>query len=223
MRTTGGELAALTEPVRIVLLDFDGPICCIFGARASARVATDLRRRLAGHGVDIAESVVEEGPLGVLRATLRMAPHLAGDVEAALHVAEGEAAAGAETTLGALDVVRACINTGRPLAIVSDTSTDAISAYLRRRELASFFAAVVGRDRTQVALLAPNPQRITRAVEALRADPAECLFVGTTVAGMQAGRKAGVTCVGYAPTPGMAARLASTGAHAVIDAMHDLA
>ncbi len=223
MSTAPGRLAVLTEPVKVVLLDCDGPICNIFGARTAARVASGLREILAGHGVELPEDLVEEDPLSVLRATVRLAPQLAGDVEAALHVAEVEAATGAETTLGAFDVVRACIDTGRLLAIVSDTSTEAIGAYLQRRDRARYFAAVVGRDSADPALLTPSPHRITRAVQALGADAAECLFVSAATPGVAAARRAGITCVGYAARPGTAERLTATGAHVVIDAMHDLA
>ncbi|GAA2342851.1 Imm21 family immunity protein [Dactylosporangium salmoneum] len=223
MSTAPGRLAVLTEPVKIVLLDCDGPICNVFGARTAARVAADLRGILAGHSVELPEDVVQEDPLGVLRATARLAPQLAGDVEAALRVAEMEAAASAETTLGAFDVVGACIHTERLLAIVSDTSTDAIGAYLQRRDRARYFAAVVGRDSADPALLTPSPRRITRVVQALGADPAECLFVSAASTGIEAARRAGIICVGYAGRPGTAERLVRAGAHVVIDAMHELA
>lgn len=222
MSAVPGSLTVLTEPVKTVLLDCDGPICNIFGARTAA-VAADLREMLARHGVDLPEDVRQEEPLGVLRASVGLAPHLAGSVEAALRVEEIGAAAGAETTLGAFDVVRACMNTGAPAAIVSDTSTDAIGAYLLRRDRARYFAAVVGRDSADPALLAPRPLRITRAVKALGVDPAECLFATAAVTGVEAARQAGITCVGYAGRAGMAERLAGAGAHVVIDAMHQLA
>jgi beta-phosphoglucomutase-like phosphatase (HAD superfamily) len=223
MSTAPGRLAVLTEPVKIVLLDCDGPICNIFGARTAARVASDLRGILVGHGVELPENVVQKDPLGVLRATVRLAPQLTGNVEAALHVAEIEAAADAETTLGAFDVVRACIDTERLLAIASDTSTDAIDAYLQRRDRARYFAAVVGRDSADPALLTPSPHRITRTVQALGARPAQCLFVTAAATGIEAARRAGITSVGYADRPGTAERLASAGARIVIDAMHELA
>ncbi|HEV7712246.1 MAG TPA: Imm21 family immunity protein [Asanoa sp.] len=218
-----GRLAALTEPAKVVLLDCDGPICTLFGRRAAVRVVSDLRELLAGHGVDTAEEIGEAGPLDVLRAAAHLAPPLVGHIEAALRVAEIEAAASAESTLGAFDVLRACIDTERGLAIVSETSTDAIHAYLRRRDRARYFAAVVGRDSADPVLPAASPHRITRAVQALGADPAECLFVSAAATGVAAARQAGVAAVGYAGRPGTAERLASAGAHVVIDAMDQLA
>jgi beta-phosphoglucomutase-like phosphatase (HAD superfamily) len=223
MSTAPGRLAVLTERVNVVLLDCDGALCTIFGTRTAAGVAADLRGMLADHDVELPEDVVVAGPLSVLRATVRLVPQLAGEVEAALRVAEIEAAASAETTLGAFDVVRACIDTERLLAIVSDTSSDAIGTYLRRSDRARYFAAVVGRDSADPALLAPSPHRITQVVQALGVDPAECLFVTAAATGVEAARRAGITCVGYAGRPGTAERLASAGAHAIIDAMHELA
>ncbi|GIF66148.1 hypothetical protein Ais01nite_41830 [Asanoa ishikariensis] len=208
-----GRLAALTEAAAIILLDFDGPICNVFNTRTAARVGSDLRRMLAGHGVDVAG---ELAPLALLEATTRLAPHLAGEVEAALRVVELEAATGAETTLGAFDVVRACVHTERGLAIVSDTSTEAIHAYLRRRDRERYFAPVIGRDGADPAL----PTALARAVEALGTD---CLFVSATATGVAAARQAGITAIGYATKPGAAERLTDAGAQVVIDALHDLA
>jgi beta-phosphoglucomutase-like phosphatase (HAD superfamily) len=223
MSSVPTRLAALVGPVKVVLLDCDGPLCHIFGACAAARIAAVLRAMLASHGTGVPDDVASADPIGVLRATLRLAPQLANDVEAALRGAEIEAAATAETTLGAIDVVRACIDSERPLTIVSDISSDAIGAYLQRRDRARYFTAVVGRDSADPALLAPSPHRITLATQALKVDPAECLFVSAAAAGIQAARRAGISCVGYAARPGTSERLTDAGAHVVIDAMHELA
>jgi hypothetical protein len=94
--TASERLVVLTESASVVLLDCDGPVCTIFGARTAARVAADLRGVLAGNDVEIPDDVMRADPLGVLRAAVRLAPQLAGEVEAALRVAEIEAAAGAE-------------------------------------------------------------------------------------------------------------------------------
>jgi hypothetical protein len=44
---TMSDLAALVAPVRTVLLDRDGPLCHVFGARAAARTTDGLRALLA--------------------------------------------------------------------------------------------------------------------------------------------------------------------------------
>ncbi|GIF48799.1 beta-phosphoglucomutase-like phosphatase (HAD superfamily) [Asanoa ferruginea] len=218
-----GRLAVLAERAKVLLLDCDGPVCTLFDTRSAVRVVSDLRGMLAGHGVDVAEEIGAAGPLAVLQATARLAPHLTGDVEAALRVAEIEAAASAETTLGVFDVVRACVDTERRLAIVSETSVDAIHAYLRRRDRVRHFAAVIGRDGADPVQPAASAHRLTRAVQALGADPAECLFVGATATGIAAARQGGIAAVGYARRPGLAEMLAGSGAHVVIDAMDQLA
>lgn len=150
------------------------------------------------------------------------APELVGVVGAALEAAEVEAAASAETTIGAFDMVAACLATGRPLAIVSNNSAAAIDAYLGRRDRARYFAAVVGRGE-HPDLLKPNPAPVVQALQALKVAPDAAVLVGDSATDVAAARAAGVACVGYANKPGKAERLAAAGADAIVTDMTDLA
>ena len=66
-RSRSNSLAALVEPVKVVLLDCDGPLCRLFGARAAARIAAELREMLAFHGIEIAADLAQADSPGVLR------------------------------------------------------------------------------------------------------------------------------------------------------------
>lgn len=108
-------LDRLTERAEAVLVDFDGPICRLFGSKAAPRIAADLRQLIVGRGVVLPDELRDgDDPLELFRATGVFAPELVGVVGAALAAAEVEAAASAETTIGAFDVVGACLATGRP-------------------------------------------------------------------------------------------------------------
>ncbi|WP_433263253.1 Imm21 family immunity protein [Micromonospora vinacea] len=216
-------LADIVERAEAVLVDFDGPICRLFGRRAAPRIAADLRQLIVDRGVVLPDELRDgDDPLELYRATAVFAPELVGVVGAALAAAEIEAAASAETTIGAFDVVAACLSTGRSLAIVSNNSAAAIGAYLGRRDRARYFAAVVGRGE-HPDLLKPNPAPVVQALRALKVAPDAAVLVGDSVTDVEAARAAGVACIGYANGPGKAERLAAAGADAIVTDMTDLA
>ncbi|MBG6063789.1 Imm21 family immunity protein [Micromonospora ureilytica] len=216
-------LADIAERAEVVLVDFDGPICRLFGSKAAPRVAADLRQLILSRGVVLPDELRDGiDPLELFRATAVFAPELVGVVGAALEAAEVEAAASAETTIGAFDMVAACLATGRPLAIVSNNSAAAIDAYLGRRDRARYFAAVVGRGE-HPDLLKPNPAPVVQALQALKVAPDAAVLVGDSATDVAAARAAGVACVGYANKPGKAERLAAAGADAIVTDMTDLA
>ncbi|WP_410815531.1 Imm21 family immunity protein [Micromonospora sp. 050-3] len=216
-------LADIVERAEAVLVDFDGPICRLFGSKAAPRIAADLRQLILSRGVVLPDELRDgDDPLELFRATAVVAPELVGVVGAALAAAEVEAAASAETTIGAFDLVAACLATGRPLAIVSNNSAAAIGAYLGRRDRARYFTAVIGRGE-HPDLLKPNPVPVVQALQALNVAPDAAVLVGDSITDIAAARAAGVACVGYANKPGKAERLAAAGADAIVTDMTDLA
>ncbi|MEU8422995.1 Imm21 family immunity protein [Micromonospora sp. NPDC048835] len=217
------QLAGIAERAEVVLVDFDGPICRLFGRKAAPRIAADLRQLILSRGVAVPDELRDgDDPLDLFRATAVFAPDLVGVVGAALTAAEVEAAASAEATIGAFDVVAACLETGRSLAIVSDNSAAAIGAYLGRRDRARYFAAVIGRG-DHPDLLKPNPVPVVQALRALKVAPGAAVLVGDSTTDIAAARAAGVACIGYANRPGKAERLTAAGADAIVTDMSDLA
>ncbi|MGW5559559.1 Imm21 family immunity protein [Micromonospora sp. NPDC003944] len=216
-------LADIAERAEVVLVDFDGPICRLFGRKAAPRIAADLRQLILDRGVALPDELRDgDDPLELFRATAVLAPDLVGVVGAALAAAEVEASASAEATIGAFDVVAACLETGRPLAIVSNNSAAAIRAYLGRRDRARYFAAVIGRGE-HPDLLKPNLAPVVQALRALKVAPGAAVLVGDSTTDIAAARAAGVACIGYANRPGKAERLAAAGADAIVTDMSDLA
>jgi phosphoglycolate phosphatase len=82
---------------------------------------------------------------------------------------------------------------------------------------------VIARTSHDPALLKPSPHLITRAVEALDAEPGECTLVGDSVTDIQGARLASVQSIGYANEPGKRGRLSKAGAGAIINSLADLA
>ncbi|MEV0001019.1 Imm21 family immunity protein [Micromonospora sp. NPDC050980] len=212
----------MVEQAEVVLLDFDGPVCRVFAGKTAPSVAANLRHLIRSRGVKLPDDLRDQDdPLELLRGTAAFAPELVDTVSAALEAAEVEAVATAETTIGAFDVVRACLATGRALSIVSNNSTAAINAYLARRDRARHFAAIIGRGH-HPDLMKPSPLPVVQALQALNVRPTAAVLVGDSPTDIEAAHAAGVAAIGYANKPGKIQRLAVAGADAIITDMGDL-
>jgi HAD superfamily hydrolase (TIGR01549 family) len=216
-------LTEVAEGAEAALLDFDGPICSVFAGKSAPSIAADLRQLILSRGVDLPDELRDQDdPLELFRAATAFAPQLVDTLSSALEAAEVEAAATAETTIGAFDVVRACVATGRALAIVSNNSTAAISTYLGRRDRARYFAAVIGRGE-RPELMKPSPIPVVQALQALNVRPSAAVLVGDSTTDIEAAHAAGVPCIGYANKAGKAERLAAAGADAIVTDLSHLA
>jgi HAD superfamily hydrolase (TIGR01509 family) len=208
-----------------LLLDFDGPICSIFAGYPAPVVASGLVELIQRHGVPLPASVVNEpDPLEVLRWTGQNGtPELAAAVEDALCAAELRAVETAEPTPYGREVIVAARQIGRPVAVVSNNSAGAVTAYLNAHRLAGHVSPVVGRAYGDPAKMKPNPDPIIRAARALGVDPGKCTLIGDSMADIQGGLAAGMPVIGYANKPPKGARLAAAGAAVVVTTMADVA
>ncbi|WP_422773114.1 HAD family hydrolase [Plantactinospora sp. WMMC1484] len=216
------DLAAVVDRARVILLDFDGPVCNIFAQRPASTVAHELRRLLVDQGVTLpAEILHEPDPLAVLRFTATLGrPAVVRQVDEALTREEVTAARTAEPTPYGREVIVAAHQTGRRVAVVSNNSADAVHAYLTGRRLTSYVHPVIGRAHANPDRMKPNPAPVLDAVRELHADPRDCVLVGDSASDIEAAHAAGVAAIGYANKPGKRERLAA--ADAVIDSMADL-
>jgi len=121
------------------------------------------------------------------------------------------------------EVVTACHNSGRSVAVVSNNSAAAVHSYLDRHGLDDRISLVVARTDYDPALLKPSPHLIIRAVHALNADLGECTLVGDSVTDVQAAHLADIQSIGYANKPGKRERFIAAHAGTVINSLADLA
>ncbi|MGK5442659.1 HAD family hydrolase [Micromonospora sp. URMC 105] len=219
------DLARLFGEVRAVLLDFDGPVCSIFAGLPAPQIAAELVDVLRRHGVDLPPGLVHEpDPLEVLRWT-----GAAGDqevtraVEDALCAAERRAAATAEPTPYGREVIVAARQAGLPVAVVSNNSAGAVTAYLVAHRLAGHVSPLVGRAYAEPARMKPNPAPILLATQALNVTARHCVLVGDSLSDIEGARAAGVRAVGYANRASKVQAFRSAGADAVITNMSEIA
>lgn len=220
MTSTG--LAALVGHARVILLDFDGPVCSVFAQHPASAVAHQLRKLLVDQAVTLpTEILTEPDPLAVLRFTATLDhPVVVRLVDQALRREEITAARTAQPTPYGREVIVAAHQTGRQVAMVSNNSAESIRMYLETRRLTPYVRPVIGRPEAAPERMKPDPYPVLAALRELGAEPKECVLVGDSVSDIEAAHAAGIAAIGYANKPGKRERFA--GADAVIDSMAEL-
>lgn len=218
---TQAGLAVIMARTRYLLLDFDGPVCSLFAGLTAPAVAGRLRK-LFPAGRLPAEILSSPDPFAVFAYSATVSPELAKRVEAELTDLEVAATVTAEPAPHVHEVIAACRETGRTIALVSNNSARAVTAYLERHGLSGGIAQVAARTSPDPALLKPSPHLIGKAIGALNADPAASAFVGDALTDIEAACRAGIASIGYASEPGSHERMTRAGAGAVITSMAEL-
>ncbi|QKV77263.1 HAD family hydrolase [Amycolatopsis sp. Hca4] len=215
----------LLTRARALLLDFDGPVCSVFAGIPASTVADQLRDVLADGGhTDLPDAVATStDPFDVLQHAAMLGEDEGRYVEAAFTAHEVEAISSASPASGAHDLIDAWHGSGRPLAIVSNNGTRAISAYLDLYGLRSSINFVSARTSANTTLLKPSPYLLHQAITALDVSLGEAVFLGDSTTDIEAAQAAGVRSIGYANKPGKDYRLTAAGADAVTDALTGLA
>ncbi|WP_433530463.1 HAD family hydrolase [Micromonospora sp. CA-263727] len=215
------DLSRLLGDVDALLLDFDGPVCGIFAGYPAPQVAAELVDVLRRHEVDVPPDLASEpDPLEVLRRT-----GAAGDqgvtraVEDALCAAERRAVETAEPTPYGREVIVAARQAGMPVAVVSNNSAGAVSAYLAAHRLAAYVSPIVGRAYAEPDRMKPNPEPILQAVRAVGGPAVRCVLVGDSLSDIDGARAAGVRVIGYANRPTKVEAFRGAGADVVITSM----
>lgn len=225
VRRMSAGLGRLLGEVGAVLLDFDGPVCSIFAGYPAPQVAGELVDVLRRLGVDVPPDLASEpDPLEVLRRTGAAGDHgITRAVEDALCAAERRAVETAEPTPYGREVIVAARQAGMPVAVVSNNSAGAVTAYLAAHRLAGYASPVVGRAYANPDRMKPNPEPILQAVRALGEPPARCVLVGDSLSDIAGARAARVRVIGYANRPAKGEAFRIGGADSVVTSMGEIA
>jgi phosphoglycolate phosphatase len=219
--TDAAALGAIIARTRYLLLDFDGPICSIFGGLPAPTVAEKLRKLFTG---ELPEEIANTpDPIEVFYYSATVSDEMAARVEAEMADLEVAAVPTAEPTPYVHEVLASARESGRIIGVVSNNGPRAVNAYLDRHGLSDGIRLVVARASHNPALLKPSPHLINEAVRALAADPTATTLVGDSFTDIEAAHSAGVASIGYANQPGKRERMAQLRAGAVITSMADLA
>ena len=224
---TGDEAAALRQTImraRVVLWDFDGPICRLFAGHSAEGVADGLVDWLEGRGLRhlLTESERESlDPHVVLRAVDRRRPgsDLVAELEERLTQEELKATSSAMPTAYADPLIRTWTAMGLRLAITTNNSPRVVLKYLATRGLTSCFLPHVYGRTQDLHLLKPHPDCLHRALRATGSAPGTALMIGDTPSDFLAARDAGVPFLGYARNERKEKLLRGAGATTVVNSL----
>lgn len=210
---------------RVVLVDFDGPVCDLFAGLPSAEVARELTELLAARdGAVGARAARTDDPFEVLRIAHEAGGELGEETERALTAAEVRAVAVAGKPVpGAAETLEAARATGRGVAVVSNNSAECVRIFLGLHGLDQYVSEIVGRHSAQPHLMKPNPYPLITAAERMNIDVTSCTLIGDSLTDVQAAHAAGATAIGYATTPPAYEAFTEARADAVTDSMQDAA
>ncbi|MEU8931298.1 HAD-IA family hydrolase [Streptomyces sp. NPDC048409] len=227
---TAQETERLREPVtraRVVLWDFDGPICRLFAGHSAARVAEGLMEWLASRGLHGLVTEPERDSLDphlVLRAVDSRHPgsDLVDELEKRLTEEELRATSTAMPTAYADILIRTWQAMGARMAITTNNSPRVVRAYLDDRGLTPcFHPHIYGRTK-ELHHLKPDPYCLNRALSAMGAAPDAALMIGDSPSDLEAARRAGVPFLGYARNERKAKLLTEAGAEFVVGSLESL-
>ncbi|MFF3375546.1 HAD family hydrolase [Streptomyces sp. NPDC002680] len=224
-------LRALLRDTHAVLIDFDGPVCDLFGGRSTASIADEVKARAeqawpgTGLDPDVRDCADSHGILRELAAMAdRHAPALDGPldwadaiVEKYEYAAVRSALHSARETVGASELVETLHAREKPLAIVSNNAEGPVREYLRHIGLLRRFEAICGRDPHDPRLMKPHPDSIRRALRLLGdPKPKQVLLIGDQLTDLTAAERAGVRFLGFTPYDERAREMLRRGADFVV-------
>lgn len=220
-------LRNLIRHARVVLWDFDGPICRLFAGHSAERVASDLVAWLESRGLHGLLTDTEReslDPQVVLRAVDRRHPgsDLVAELEERLTQDELRAASSAWPTAYADPLIRTWTAVGSRLAITTNNSPRVARKYLESRGLVACFAPHVYGRTQELHHLKPDPHCLNRALNAMGAAPGDALMIGDTPSDLEAAERAGVPFLGYARNERKAKILRDAGAGTVLVSLEPL-
>ncbi len=195
-------LRDLVVGARVVLWDFDGPVCRLFAGYTADRVAGELvdwLERLGLKELLTQEEQVHPDPHVLLAAVNRRhrQSDLVAEFEERLTREELRAVPTAWPTPYADALIRTWSALGVGLAVTTNNSPRAVSEYLATRDLLGCY----------------------RALSAMGVAPARALMVGDSASDVTAAREAGVPFLGYGHNERKTKILKQAGADTVVDSL----
>jgi len=223
-RTEAADLREVITRARVVLWDFDGPICRLFAGHSAERVAEGLVEWLEGrglHGLLTEQERDSLDPHVVLRAVDRRHPgsDLVAELEERLTQEELRAAESARPTAWADPLIRTWTAVGARLAVTTNNSPRVVSKYLEGRGLTGCFAPHLYGRTQDLHRLKPDPHCLKRALNAMGSAPVAALMIGDTPSDFLAARAAGVPFLGYARNERKEKLLRGVGATTVVNSL----
>lgn len=211
----------ILQSAKALILDFDGPVCSLFSEIPASRVASELAsvdKALIPH---LSTSAKGRDPHRILRIAESHSRDLLIRVEELLTHFETAAASGAEPTPCCTNLVATWKESLKPIAIASNNARGAIEKYLSTAEIS--VDHIAARIPGQPQLMKPNPDSVRRACRLLDMAPADCVFIGDSLADIQAAHASGVRLIALANKPWKRGKFEKAGAQNTVGSMCEIA
>lgn len=212
------DVSQLLRTARVIMLDFDGPVCAAFAGRPAADIANRLRSTLPS--VESADSLwplfTSSDPFDLLRYAKFLDEGLTEQVHRLLQVEERAAIECAVPTPGGHEFILRATEVGKLVAVVSNNDQRAVESYLRSHDLSGAIASVSARSDADPKHLKPSTTLLRRALNQIGSSKRDAVFLGDAVTDVEAAIAFGVPSIAYANKPGKLKRLTEVGADAVI-------
>ncbi|WP_432752713.1 HAD family hydrolase [Streptomyces sp. JL2001] len=223
--THDDQLSDILANARVILLDFDGPVCDVFAGLPAPEVAKQLTALLSVQDASAGtRAAATDDPIEVLRIAHEANAEVGQQVEEALTAAEVEAVAVAgPPTRGSVAALQAARSSGRAVVVVSNNSADCVERFLELHGLEEYVAKVVGRPSGQPHLMKPNPFPLITAAEQVHMDVTNCTLIGDSLTDIEAAHAAGTTVIAYANKPHKADLFADAHADVITEDMQAIA
>ncbi|MGW7240680.1 HAD family hydrolase [Streptomyces sp. NPDC054804] len=220
-------LTELIRSARVVLWDFDGPICRLFAGHSAKVVADELVKWLESRGLRGLATENERtalDPQVLLWAVGSRHPgtELVAEFEERLTEEELRATTTAMPTAFADVLIQTWRARGARMAVTTNNSPRVARAYLDDRGLTPCFAPHIYGRTQDLHHLKPDPHCLHRALNAMGAAPETALMIGDSPSDFQAADSAGVPFLGYARNARKAALLTQAGAPCVVGSLRPL-
>ncbi|GAA5047841.1 HAD family hydrolase [Nocardia callitridis] len=213
-------LAELLRGRRLVLLDFDGPICAVFSGIPDHAAAGELVDVIGTVPTEVATST---DPFDILRYVAESRPDIAEQVEQRFTEIETKAVGSARPTADASEFITEAARTpGMKVAVASNNSVQAIGAYLDAYGLRSYVSGIFARTSADPSILKPAPRLLLDPLDTFDCSPDDAIFVGDSTTDVQAGNAAGVRTIAFANRPEKTIRFAPFRPAATITRMAEL-
>jgi phosphoglycolate phosphatase-like HAD superfamily hydrolase len=214
--TSNDVAAALGSGARIIAVATGSETAADLTAAGADTVLADLTDTTAVIAaiLEASEMPLGQSPHAALIAIIRQARHVlisfGGPIRRLNAAMTTDSASPSDPPVSyAHDLLAACRETGRSVAVISTSPDAKVRAYLDARDLS-----------TQVTLVAPS---IGQAVTALDASPVDCVLITSSPSDIADAKAAGVPTIAYAKTRDNAGHQAAAGATTVAYSLADLA
>lgn len=185
-----------------VVLDFDGPVCSVYGAVDTAEVTKVMAAEVRRHGLELSDPVPDSrDPIEWLRWAGGYPQGLQLALDAVVTDAECRGVDQAAPTAGVVALVQQLAQAAIPLAIVSNNSRLAIVRFLEVHFGQLEFVPVHGRVPGHPQLLKPNPSGVLAALSEVGASAASSVLIGDSLTDLEVAQSVGMRAVAFANKP----------------------